>query len=183
MNILQCVLAVCFLGTVALPSVFGCEFQNNQSVLNQGDICKESDDEFVGVVGAPPYVGVPHTGASYDEFCVIADEAGENLAKILKQYGNNVNCALFVAHFEEVKEALAKMVYPYEKEGIVDIYLGGIFDRETTIDFLDDLAKNECYRKLFDRKIVSSSDEDCDENPARTGYMSDSLADDLDDEI
>jgi hypothetical protein len=137
-----------------VPYAFGNDNQSNRNLDDDYDAATAR----IETVG-PPWVSVPQTVSDFHEYSKIFDEAEEKLAKILAPYGNNLTRDLFVKHFDEIEEALIGMNYPYEKEGVVDVYLDRILGRDGAIEFIDDLIEYECYSKLFDSVPESSSNE------------------------
>jgi hypothetical protein len=64
----------------------------------------------------PPWVSVPQTTDDFDEYSEIADDVRYRLAKVF-EHELIPTYTLFVQYFDQVEDAVTRMIYPYEKKG------------------------------------------------------------------
>jgi hypothetical protein len=155
----------------ALNQAYSCEGQDRYDLRYTGD--GEADKQMLR--------SKPQTASNFFEYRKIADAARSRLATVFapselnrRLFEDHIEKAviLFLEHFEEVKDAIAGMVYPYEKKGIVDDYLSISIGSNLTDEFTDELAKYEPYKTLFG--IVSEGSADDAENLILPAYGSNS---------
>jgi hypothetical protein len=177
------------LASTGIQCTLGCDDQREHNPLVD---VPASDKTFKEVQNDDNWC-LPSTTKNMNEYSKISDGIQEKLADIFEPYDDLFDvssfsehfgevCGLFLTLFDKVQDALTGMIYPYEKESGVRIYLANVVGRDLANEVLRELSHSELYRTLFDTIEETSSDEECNSEP-KIGYRLAGLSEDENDEL